>query len=137
MKPHIGTHGADIVKQVGCVYAFELREKKGGAPTTYTIDLKNGSGAIHEGKVEGVKADATFVMLDADFIKLTQGKLKAQDAFMQVSIFIQNRQELIYSKKLYYVGQDENQRKHESCLETQARYFPKRCQDVRMLKISR
>ena len=90
MRPHIDKLGASIVKQVGCVYAFELREKKGGSPTTYTIDLKNGNGAIIEGKSD-VKADATFVMLDGDFIKLTQGKLKAQDAFMQVSnlIYIQ------------------------------------------------
>merc|ERR1712195_452652 len=78
-RPHIAALGADIVKQVGCVYAFEIREKKGGAPTTYTIDLKNGNGSI----TEGIKPDSTFVMLDADFIKLAQGKLKAQDAFMQ------------------------------------------------------
>merc|ERR1719231_1392595 len=83
MKPHIDKLGAGIVKQVGAVYPFELREKKGGPATTFTIDLKNGNGAIHEGKVDGVKPHATFVMLDADFIKLTQGKLKAQDAFMQ------------------------------------------------------
>ena len=62
---------------MGCIYAFELREKKGGDPTTYTIDLKNGNGSITEGKPDGVKADATFVMLDADFMKLSQGKLKA------------------------------------------------------------
>lgn len=66
------------MKQVGCVYAFELREKKGGCPTTYTIDLKNGNGAIIDGKAEGIKADATFVMPDDDFIKLSQGKLKAR-----------------------------------------------------------
>ena len=65
MRPHIATLGADIVKQVGCVYAFEIREKKGGDPTTFTIDLKNGNGSITEGKPEGVKADSTFVMLDA------------------------------------------------------------------------
>ena len=71
MKPHMEKHGKEIVSKVQCVYAFELREKKGGSPTTYTIDLKNGIGAIKEGKIDGVKADATFVMLDDDFLKLS------------------------------------------------------------------
>ena len=37
------------------------------------------------GKIDGVKPDATFVMLDNDFVNLSQGKLKPQEAFMQVS----------------------------------------------------
>ena len=85
MVPHLGKHGAAMVEKVGAVYCFELREKKGVKPVIFTIDLKNGSGAIKEGKIEGVKADATFVMLDNDFISLSQGKLKPQEAFMQVS----------------------------------------------------
>ena len=85
MAPHLEKHGKSVVEKVQAVYAFELREKKGGKATTFTIDLKNGSGAIKNGKIEGVKVDATFVMLDSDFIALSQGKLKPQDAFMQVS----------------------------------------------------
>ena len=92
MGPHLAKHGAEIVSKVQCVYAFELREKKGGKATTFTIDLKNGNGAIKEGKIDGVKADATFVMLDQDFLKLSQGKLKPQEAFMQVSYIILNLQ---------------------------------------------
>ena len=76
MTPHIEKHGAAMVEKVGAVYCFELREKKGAKAVIYTIDLKNGKGAIQEGKIEGVKADATFVMLDNDFIALSQGKLK-------------------------------------------------------------
>ena len=74
------THGEPIVKKVGAVYLFELREKKGEAPVFITVNLKEGNGKVTFGK-EG-KADATFVMLDADFMKLAGGKLKAQDAFM-------------------------------------------------------
>ena len=74
-------HGAEVVKKVGCVYHFELSEKKGDAATIVTVDLKNGNGKITIGK-EG-KADATFVMLDKDFMDLVGGKLKSQDAFMQ------------------------------------------------------
>ena len=46
MTPHLKDHGAKIVEQVKCVYAFEIREKKGSDPTTFTIDLKNGNGQI-------------------------------------------------------------------------------------------
>ena len=86
MAPHKEKHRKDLVGKVQAVYAFDLREKKGAKPTVFTIDLKNGSGAIKNGKIEGVKVDATFVMLDNDFIALSQGKLKPQDAFMQVSL---------------------------------------------------
>ncbi len=52
----------------------------GAYPAHVTGDLKNGNGKITLGK-EG-KPDATFVMLDDDFMKLAAGKLKPQDAFM-------------------------------------------------------
>ena len=64
MNAGMEKYGAEVVKKVGYVYAFELREKKGGPATTFTVDLKNGNGSVKEGKIEGVKADATFVMLD-------------------------------------------------------------------------
>ena len=47
---------------------FEISETKAGEPTIFTIDLKNGKGAVKEGKIDGVKPDATFVMLDDDFV---------------------------------------------------------------------
>lgn len=72
MMPKVG---AQVVAKVGCVYHFELREKKSDKPELVTVDLKNGNGKITMGK-EG-KADATFIMLDADFMKLVDGKLKA------------------------------------------------------------
>ena len=75
MAPALKAHGAEIVPKVLAVYAFEIREKKGGSPTTFTVDLKNGSGQIKEGKIDGVKPEATFVMLDADFVKLVNRKL--------------------------------------------------------------
>ena len=80
LNAQLPTHGKDIVAKVGAVYLWELREKKGEAPEYWTVDLKNGNGKITKGK-EG-KADATFVMLDSDFLKLINGKLKGQDAFM-------------------------------------------------------
>ena len=76
MVPHIEKYGAEVVKKVQSVYAFEIRAKKGAKPTTWTIDLKNDSGSITEGKKQGVKPDCTFVMFDDDFIALSQGKIK-------------------------------------------------------------
>ena len=81
MGKALETHGAEVVQKVGCVYHFEISEKKGDEPTTITVDLKNGNGKITIAK-EG-KPDATFIMLDADFVDLVGGKLKSQDAFMQ------------------------------------------------------
>ena len=80
MIPMLETQGAGVVAKVGCVYHFELRGKKADAPQFVTVDLKNGNGKITMEK-EG-KADATFIMLDADFMALVGGKLKPQQAFM-------------------------------------------------------
>ena len=90
--------------KVQAVYAFELREKKGDKPVLITLDLKNGNGQMKMGKIDGVKPDATFVMLDNDFVNLSQGKLKPQEAFMQVSTKQSNNM---------VTGKNENQRKHE------------------------
>ena len=37
-------YGKEMVDKVGHSYAFEIREKKGAKPQTFTIDLKNGNG---------------------------------------------------------------------------------------------
>ena len=75
MESQLPTHGAAIVAKVGAIYLWEIREKKGGDPEFITVDLKNGNGKITMGK--GDRPDATFVMLDDDFMKLVNGKLKA------------------------------------------------------------
>ena len=82
-SPLIKDYGPKMVKQVGAVYCFEIREKKGGEPTLFTVDLKNGQGQYAVGAIKGVKPDCTFVMLDDDFMDLSNGKLKGQDAFMK------------------------------------------------------
>ena len=62
MKPFLKTEGPAIVKKIGFVYHFEIAPSKGKAPETWTVDLKNGGGAIQDGK-QG-KADATFSLVD-------------------------------------------------------------------------
>ncbi len=80
IEPMLATQGAGVVAKVGAVYHFEMRAKKGDKPEYITLDLKNGNGSISFSKAG--KADATFIMLDDDFMKLFAGKLKPQDAFM-------------------------------------------------------
>ena len=81
VKPYLASNGAEAVKKVGFAYHMEVAPAKGKAPQFWTIDLKNGNGAIKDGK-EG-KADATFSMLDSDAVDLFSGKLNPQTAFMQ------------------------------------------------------
>ena len=61
------------------MYHFEVRAKKGQKPTYFTVDLKNGNGQAKKGKIEGLKADCTFVMLDDDIIAMSQGKLDGDE----------------------------------------------------------
>ena len=69
MAPHLQTAGADLVKKIGAVYHFEIIPGSGGENVWFTVDLKNGNGAISKGK-EGT-ADATFTMRDDDLILLS------------------------------------------------------------------
>lgn len=73
--------GADVVKKVGFVYRFDILPKKGAQPISVTFDLKNGKGKIEIGAPE--KFDAQFTMLDDDFMKIINGQLNPQIAFMQ------------------------------------------------------
>lgn len=81
LKPHLATNGAEAVKKINAVYHFEVAEAKGKEPVVWTVDLKNGTGAIQEGR-QG-KADATFSLVDNDAVDLFTGKLNPQTAFMQ------------------------------------------------------
>ena len=81
MIPVLAKSGDQVVSKVGCIYHFELRAKKGDKPEIVSVDLKNGKGKIDFSAVG--KPDSTFVMLDADFMKLVGGKIKPQEAFMQ------------------------------------------------------
>ena len=74
-------HGAEVVKKVQAIFHFELKETKDSKPEFFTLDFKNGNGSFAKGKIG--KADATFSMLDDTLIKLTEGKLNPQNAFMQ------------------------------------------------------
>jgi hypothetical protein len=47
MVPFLKTGGADLVKKVNAVFFFDISKTKGGEITSWTIDLKNGSGVTN------------------------------------------------------------------------------------------
>jgi 3-hydroxyacyl-CoA dehydrogenase/3a,7a,12a-trihydroxy-5b-cholest-24-enoyl-CoA hydratase len=81
MKPFLETNGAKLVSSVNAIFHFEIRKAKGAKPVHFTLNLKSGNGSIEKG-LEG-EPDATFMMLDDDFVKLASRELNPQVAFMQ------------------------------------------------------
>merc|ERR1719266_1221727 len=65
-----------IVKQVGAIYLFDVKEKG-----KYYIDFKNGSGAVGEGDPAS-KADVTITMNEEVFLKIFNRELAPATAFM-------------------------------------------------------
>merc|ERR1711936_693970 len=65
-----------IVKQVGAIYLFDVKEKG-----KYFIDFKNGSGAVGEGEAP-TKADVTISMNEEVFLKIFNRELAPASAFM-------------------------------------------------------
>ena len=81
IAPFLKEGGAEVVKKVGYVYHFEISPAKGKPATVWTLDLKNGNGALSKGK--NGKADATFAMVDDDAVAIFNRTLNPQTAFMQ------------------------------------------------------
>ena len=75
-------HGTNAVKKCGAVYQVDILKKKKGKPIlVFNINLKDGNGSCQQGPAE--KFDAKFIMTDADFYKLCNGKLNPQMAFIR------------------------------------------------------
>jgi len=71
-----GVASEAIVKQVGAVYLFDVKEKG-----KYYIDFKNGSGQVGEGDPAS-KADVTITMNEEVFLKIFNRELAPATAFM-------------------------------------------------------
>jgi alkyl sulfatase BDS1-like metallo-beta-lactamase superfamily hydrolase len=81
MIPHLQTSGKELVEKIGAVFFFEILPAPGAESVWFTVDLKNGNGALAKGK-QGT-ADATFTLTDDDLIAISNGTLNPQVAFMQ------------------------------------------------------
>lgn len=68
----------DLVSTVKGVYAFNITD---ATPAEWYLDLKNGNGSLSSGAFEG-KVDCTLSLKTDVFNKLTDGSLKATNAFM-------------------------------------------------------
>jgi len=81
MAPHLESVGKDLVAKIQAIFHFEILPAPGGQGVWFTVDLKNGNGAIAKGK--NGTADATFTLTDDDLIAVSNGSLNPQVAFMQ------------------------------------------------------
>ncbi|XP_060926924.1 peroxisomal multifunctional enzyme type 2 [Limanda limanda] len=94
--------GSELVKKVNAVFGWEIT-KDGKNTAQWTIDLKNGSGCVHEGPSSG-KTDVTFTVSDEDFMEVVQGKLNPQKAFFSGKMKV--RGNIMLSQKLEVILKD-------------------------------
>ncbi|KAF7658463.1 hypothetical protein LDENG_00012700, partial [Lucifuga dentata] len=94
--------GSELVKKVNAVFGWEIT-KDGKTVAQWTIDLKNGSGSLHEGTYTG-KADVTFTVSDEDFMEVVKGKLNPQKAFFAGKL--KARGNIMMSQKLEVILKD-------------------------------
>ena len=89
---------SDAVGKVKTVYCFKLK----GPDSSWTLDLKNGSGSVSAGEVG--TADCTLEISDADFMDMCTGKADAMKLFttgkLKITGNIMASQKLEFLKKI-------------------------------------
>uniref|UniRef100_A0A3P9PDK2 Sterol carrier protein 2b n=1 Tax=Poecilia reticulata TaxID=8081 RepID=A0A3P9PDK2_POERE len=68
--------GEQFVKKIGGVFAFKVKDGPNGQEATWIVDVKNGSGCVHNDADK--KADCTIAMSDTDLLALMTGKMNPQ-----------------------------------------------------------
>ncbi|NWW25573.1 DHB4 enzyme, partial [Falcunculus frontatus] len=68
--------GNELVKKVNAIFQWDIT-KDGKTAMQWTIDLKNGSGAVYQGPARS-SADTTFTLSDEDFMDVVQQKINPQ-----------------------------------------------------------
>lgn len=94
--------GAELVKKVNAIFGWEIT-KGGKTAAQWTIDLKTGNGALHQGPYTG-KTDVTFTVSDEDFMEVVMGKLNPQKAFFAGKLKV--RGNIMMSQKLEVILKD-------------------------------
>jgi len=51
-----GQEGASLVKKIGGVFAFKVKDGPGGKEGTWYVDVKNGTGCVHNDTGETLPA---------------------------------------------------------------------------------
>lgn len=81
IEKQLHEEGEQLVKKIGGVFAFKVKDGPGGKEATWVVDVKNGKGSVSNDA--GVKADCTVSLSDEDLLGLMTGKLNAQTAFFK------------------------------------------------------
>ncbi|KAG7221244.1 hypothetical protein INR49_017414 [Caranx melampygus] len=70
-----------LVKKIGGVFAFKVKDGPDGKEATWIVDVKSGKGSVTNDPDK--KADCTLSMSDGDLLDLMTGKLNPQTAFFK------------------------------------------------------
>ncbi|XP_041659880.1 sterol carrier protein 2 [Cheilinus undulatus] len=81
IEKHLQQEGEQLVKKVGGVFAFKVKDGPEGKEATWIVDVKNGKGSVSNDPDK--KADVTLSMSDVDLLDLMTGKLNPQTAFFK------------------------------------------------------
>lgn len=88
----------DLVAKVRAVFRFDIN--KDGQKRSWLLNLKEGSGSIQPAD-ESTKAECIIGISDEDFVKLMNGKLNAQQAFMAGKIKLKGN--MMLATKLQHI----------------------------------
>ncbi|NXN81659.1 DHB4 enzyme, partial [Bombycilla garrulus] len=94
--------GNELVKKVNAVFQWDIT-KDGKTAVQWTIDLKNGSGAVYQGPARN-SADTTFTLSDEDFMDVVQQKINPQKAFFSGKLKVKGN--IMLSQKLEMILKD-------------------------------
>ncbi|NXB09779.1 DHB4 enzyme, partial [Cnemophilus loriae] len=94
--------GNELVKKVNAVFQWDIT-KDGKTAVQWTIDLKNGSGAVYQGPARS-SADTTFILSDEDFMDVVQQKINPQKAFFSGKLKVKGN--IMLSQKLEMILKD-------------------------------
>uniref|UniRef100_A0A8D3AC02 Sterol carrier protein 2 n=1 Tax=Scophthalmus maximus TaxID=52904 RepID=A0A8D3AC02_SCOMX len=81
IEKHLHEKGEQLVKKVGGVFAFKVKDGPDGKEATWVVDVKSGKGSVTNDLEK--KADCTLLIGDKELLDLMTGKLNPQTAFMQ------------------------------------------------------
>ncbi|XP_008627401.1 PREDICTED: peroxisomal multifunctional enzyme type 2 [Corvus brachyrhynchos] len=94
--------GNELVKKVNAIFQWDIT-KDGKTAMQWTIDLKNGSGAVYQGPARS-SADTTFTLSDEDFMDVVQQKINPQKAFFSGKLKVKGN--IMLSQKLEMILKD-------------------------------
>ncbi|NXH80559.1 DHB4 enzyme, partial [Edolisoma coerulescens] len=94
--------GNELVKKVNAIFQWDIT-KDGKTAMQWTIDLKNGSGAVYQGPARS-SADTIFTLSDEDFMDVVQQKINPQKAFFSGKLKVKGN--IMLSQKLEMILKD-------------------------------